>query len=74
MGGNGGERNLHSATSFTTTGNRKNHKVKFETDMVYSFQHKKIRTKSRPWFMPACEKVAKDCQKIFVSEMRKLGM
>jgi hypothetical protein len=74
MGGSGGERNLFDVTSFKPIGKGQHRKVKFETEEVYNFERKKTRTQARPWFVPACEKVAKDGQKIFISQMKKLGM
>jgi hypothetical protein len=74
MGGSGGERNLFDVTSFTPIGKGKNRGIKFEMEEVYNFERKKTRTEARPWFIPACEKVAKDRKKIFISQMKKLGM
>ena len=79
MGGkkNGSTRNLHCVTGFKAkgTGSKKSpRKIEFKTEMIYNFQHKETVTKSKPWFLPACEKVAKDRGKIFIGEMKKLGM
>jgi hypothetical protein len=74
MGGSGDERNLFDVVSFTPVGKGQNRKVKFETEEVYNFERRETRTQARPWLLPACEKVAKDGQKIFISQMKKLGM
>jgi hypothetical protein len=74
QGGNGNNSNLFRVTSFTPVGEGAHRHIKFTTEMVYSFEHKSTYTKSRPWFIPACEKVAKDRNKIFESQMKKLGM
>jgi hypothetical protein len=74
MGGSGDERNLFEVVSFTPIGKGKHRKVEFELEEVYNFERKETRTQARPWLLPACEKVAKDGQKIFISQMKKLGM
>jgi hypothetical protein len=74
MGGKGGERNLFRITSWKAVGKGRNREVEFETEEEYNFELKKTRTKARPWFNPACEKVSKDAEKIFTSQMKKLGM
>jgi hypothetical protein len=62
--------NLFWVTSFK----RKDGNVKFRTRQVYSFDKKSTPTKAQPWLIPACEKVEKDSQAIFNSQMKKLGM
>jgi hypothetical protein len=69
-GGTGDNRNLHAVVSFK----KNSGKVEFETEQVYRFDLRKTKTKSQPWLIPACEKVEKDSQKIFNSQMKKLGM
>lgn len=70
MGGKGNQRNLHIITSFKKSGDN----IKFKSKQIYSFTRKKTKTKSQPWLIPACEKVEKDSQAIFNSQMKKLGM
>jgi hypothetical protein len=62
--------NLYKVVSFQRT----NGGVKFKTKMLYKLDKKKTRVKAEPWFKPACEKVSRDVQKIFISQMKKLGM
>jgi hypothetical protein len=68
-GGSDTERNLHWVKKFDPKA-----KKPFETKQVYNFSHYKTHTKARKWLEPACEKVSRDAQKIFNSEMKKLGM
>jgi hypothetical protein len=74
MGGSGGNRNLFYVTKFTAVGNKDSRKAEFEHEEVYNFERQNMLTRARPWFRPACEKVAKDVDKIFISQMKKLGM
>jgi hypothetical protein len=72
--GKGSERNLFRVKSWRTIGKGAHRTVKYGMEEFYNFQHRKTRTKARPWFNPACEKAARDAQKIFNSQMKKLGM
>lgn len=72
MGFNDEERDVYMVLDFNTFGRGKKRKVRFKKDMVYNFHYSKTLTKAKPWLMPACEKVAKDAQKIFNSQMQKL--
>jgi hypothetical protein len=52
----------------------KHRRIKFETKMYVNRKFEKTYTNAKPWLAPACEKVAKDAQKIFNSQMRKIGL
>jgi hypothetical protein len=69
-GGSGDQRNLHKVTWFEKNGKS----IAFKLQQVYSFEKDKTITTAKPWFKPACEKVARDTQKIFIGQMKKLGM
>ena len=71
MGGNKEHRNLHKVVSFRKRG-RDN--VEFETRQVYRFDMDRTHTPAQPWLWPATEKVAKDGQRIFNSQAKKLGL
>jgi hypothetical protein len=74
MGGSGDNRNIFRVVSFKTVGTGRNRAVVFDTVQIYNFEHRKTMTKASPFLKPACEKVAKDAQKIFNSQMKKLGL
>jgi hypothetical protein len=69
-GGSGDQRNLHAVISFNKSGDS----VKFKLAQVYRFDMPKTETPATPWLMPACEKVEKDSQRIFESQMKKRGL
>jgi len=62
--------NLHFVENFVSNSG----KVSFRLRQVYGFDRRSTRTKSRPWMRPAYEKVAMDGERIFLSQMKKLGM
>jgi hypothetical protein len=62
--------NLHFVESFHANAG----KVAFRLRQVYGFDKPSTRTKPQPWMRPAHEKVARDREKIFISQMKKLGM
>ena len=62
--------NLHFVEDFNTEGGR----VSFRLRQVYSFDKPSTKTTARPWMRPAYEKVAEDGEKIFISNMKKLGL
>ena len=74
LGGNGDNRNLHAVVSFQATGTGRSRSVKYETEQIYKFDLPETITRGRPWLVPAAEKVSRDVQKIFISQMKKLGM
>ena len=74
LGGNGDNRNLHAVVSFEATGTGKSRSIKYETEQIYKFDLPETITRGKPWLVPAAEKVSRDAQKIFISQMKKLGM
>jgi hypothetical protein len=70
LGENKDERNLHLVTDFHKSGDN----VEFKTIQLYKFDKAETKTESRPFLKPACEKVEKDGQAIFNSQMKKQGM
>ena len=74
MGGRGDQRNIFRINNFRFVGKGRNRSVEFDKKMIYNFSRKKTRTQPKPWLMPAAETVAKDAQKIFNSQCRKLGL
>jgi hypothetical protein len=70
-GGKNGQRNLHQIMSIRGLGEKK---VEIKTRQVYKFDTARTQTPATPWLLPACEKVEKDSQKIFESQMKKLGL
>jgi hypothetical protein len=73
MGGSGGERNLFRVTSFKPMGKGSERRVEFDIEEVYNFERQKTITTASPWLAPACEDAGKQAQKIFNSQMKKLG-
>jgi hypothetical protein len=69
--GNKEERNLFIIKNFRRAGRDK---PEFEMEQVYKFDQPVTHTQATPFFEPACEKVANDAQKIFNSQMKKLGI
>ena len=51
-----------------------NGRVEFHLRQVYGFDKPSTETPKKPWLLPAYEKVAKDTENIFLSQMKKLGM
>jgi hypothetical protein len=47
--------------------------VSFRLRQVYGFDKSTTRTPATPWMRPAQEKVARDTENIFISQMKKLG-
>jgi hypothetical protein len=74
LGGGGGQRNIFRVTDFKAIGKDFHRKAEYAIEEVYNFEYDATMTTARPWFFPACELVARDAQKIFNSEMKKLGM
>ena len=70
MGGSGDQRNLHKVVSFRRRGSGQI----FEAIQVYRFDMDRTHTPAQPWLWPASEKVAKDGQRIFNSQAKKLGL
>jgi hypothetical protein len=70
-GGNGDNRNLHRVAGFEKGSGSS---VRFKLKQVYKFDTKETDTPAKPWFVPACEKAAKECRNIWISQMKKLGM
>jgi hypothetical protein len=62
--------NLHFVKDFRSNSGR----VTFHLQQVYSFDKKETETEEKPWMKPSYETVAKDSEKIFISQMKKLGM
>jgi hypothetical protein len=48
--------------------------VKFRLRQVYGLDRKRTKTRPQPWLKPASDAVAKQGEKIFISEMKKLGL
>jgi hypothetical protein len=48
--------------------------VEYETEQIYKFDLSETVTRGKPWLVPAANEVARDAQKIFISQMKKLGM
>jgi hypothetical protein len=71
MWGEGNDRALYKVVKFK---NRKGGGFEAESKMIINFRHSRTYTKGKHFFQPACEKAAKDGQRIFISEMAKLGM
>jgi hypothetical protein len=65
---------LFYVTKFTAVGDKDSRRAEFTHEEAYNFERQNTITRARPWFKPACEKVAKDGQNIFISQMKKLGM
>jgi hypothetical protein len=60
---------------FSVTGFRKTSEgVSFLLHQIYSFDKTETITKSQPWLKPASDTVARQGEKIFINEMRKLGL
>lgn len=49
-------------------------KVVFKMDMIYGLGYTETTTTASPWLLPAAEQPAKDCENIFIAQMKKLGM
>ncbi len=62
---------LYRISNFTKRGNDK---VSFKMDLIYDMKHEETTTTASPWLLPAAEQPAKDCENIFISQMKKLGM
>jgi hypothetical protein len=62
--------NLHFVDDFTSSGDS----VNFRLRQVYSFDYSSTLTRAQPWLFPAAIEVARDGEKIFISQMKKLGM
>jgi hypothetical protein len=62
--------NLHFVDSFRASGGA----VSFRLRQVYSFDYSTTTTQPQPWLLPASNEVARDVEKIFISQMKKLGM
>ena len=62
--------NLHIVEGFSSNNGR----VSFRLRQVYGFDKTSTKTKPRPWMLPAYIRVAADGEKIFISQMRKLGL
>jgi hypothetical protein len=74
LGGSGDHRNLHAVVSFKATGAGVTRKVEYETEQIYKFDLPETITRGKPWLIPAAEEAARDAQKIYISQMKKLGM
>jgi hypothetical protein len=61
--------NLHFVDSFRAADS-----VSFRLRQVYSFDYSTTTTQPQPWLLPASNEVASDVEKIFISQMKKLGM
>jgi hypothetical protein len=61
--------NLHFVDSFRSADS-----VSFRLRQVYSFDYSTTMTQPQPWLLPASNEVARDVEKIFISQMKKLGM
>jgi hypothetical protein len=48
--------------------------AKFRLRQLYGFDRRTTVTRSQPWLKPASEAIAKQGEKIFISEMQKLGL
>jgi hypothetical protein len=48
--------------------------VKFRLRQLYGFDKKKTITRPQPWLKPASDAIAKQGEKIFIGEMKKLGL
>jgi hypothetical protein len=70
IGDSKGQRNLFIVTSFNK--NRRN--VAFRLEQVYKFDKPETTTTAEPWLLPASEKVGRQVQAIFNSQMKKLGV
>jgi hypothetical protein len=62
--------NLHFVDSFRASGGS----VSFRLRQVYSFDFPSTVTPETQWLRPAAFEVARDGEKIFISQMKKLGM
>jgi hypothetical protein len=61
---------LFNITNFERRGG----KVVFKMNMIYGLGYKETTTPAMPWLLPAAEQPAKDCENIFILQMKKLGM
>jgi hypothetical protein len=48
--------------------------AKFRLRQLYGFNKRTTITRSQPWLKPASDAIAKQGEKIFISEMKKLGL
>lgn len=62
--------NLHFVGRFSTGNGR----VTFRLRQVYGFNKRSTTTKARPWMRPAYERSARDGERIYISQMKKLGL
>jgi hypothetical protein len=69
IGDTKGQRNLFVVEKFVKKGRRG---VAFKLRQVYKFDKPETTTKADPWLLPASEKVARQVQAIFNSQMKKL--
>jgi hypothetical protein len=69
IGGGNNQRNLFVVTKFVKT--KKG--VAFKLEQVYRFDKPETVTKPEPWLLPASDKVARQVQAIFNSQMKKIG-
>lgn len=74
LGGSGDHRNLHAVVSFEAKGSGDMRSVKYETEQIYKYDLPETTNEGKPWLVPAANKVAQDVQKIYISQMKKLGM
>jgi hypothetical protein len=65
------ERNLFAVKNFKKVDKNT---AEFDMELIYKFDLPVTQTPKKPFLEPACEKVSKDAQKIFISQMTKLGM
>jgi hypothetical protein len=65
----------HSDKLFSVTGfEKRGGKVHFKMQEIYGLDREETITPEMPWLKPATDKVAKDGEKIFISEMKKRGV
>ena len=69
FGDTNGQRNLFVVTEFHKKGRKG---VAFRLKQVYKFDQPETNTKPAPWLLPASEKVARQVQAIFNSQMKKI--
>jgi hypothetical protein len=61
---------LFRVENFVSRGNSD----RFRLRQVYGFDRKATVTTAQPWLKPAAEEIARQGEKIFISQMKKLGM
>jgi hypothetical protein len=71
MWGEGKDHALYKVVKFK---NKKGGGFEAKSKMIINYKHSRTHTKGKHFFRPACEKVARDAQAIFNSQMKKLGM